>query len=132
MSQENVEVLRRSFEAWNRNDWSALMACHDPDVVVVAPAEWPEAEMTAGSDALRQQWEQAKAAWEEERVEVDEIRDLGDRVLVLYRWVARGRSSHVEVEHPVATLNTLRAGRIVRIEYFFDHSKALTAAGLRL
>jgi ketosteroid isomerase-like protein len=62
MSQENVEVLRRSFEAWNRNDSSTLMACHDPDVVVVAPAEWPEAEMAAASDALRQQWEQAKAS----------------------------------------------------------------------
>jgi hypothetical protein len=27
MPQENVEVLRRSFEAWNRNDWETLMAC---------------------------------------------------------------------------------------------------------
>lgn len=131
MSQRNVDVLRRSFEAWNRNDWDALMACHGPDVVVVAPAEWPEAEMAAGRDALRRQWEQAKAAWEEERVEVDELRDLGDTVLALYRWIARGRSSHVEVEHRVATLNTLRAGRIVRVEYFLDQSKAITAAERR-
>src|SRR5918994_1972082 len=132
MSQENVEVLRRSFEAWNRNDWETLMACHAPDVVAVPPAEWPEAETGTSRETLRHQFERAKAPWEEERVEVDEIRDLGDdRVLALYRWIARGRGSHVEVEHPVATLNTLRGGRIVRIEYFLDQSKALEAAGLR-
>ena len=131
MSQENVEIVRRGFEAWNRNDWETLMARYDPDVITVPPAEWPEAETGTNRDTLRHQFEQAKDPWEEERVEVDEIRDLGDRVLALYRWIARGSGSHVEVEHPVATLNTLRDGRIVRLEYFLDHSKALEAAGLR-
>jgi ketosteroid isomerase-like protein len=130
MSQANVEVLRRAFEAWNRNDWEALMACYAPDVIVVPPAEWPEAETGTSREALRHQFEQAKAAWEEEWVEVDEIRDLGNRILALYRWIGRGRSSHVEVEHPIATLHTLRGGRIVRLEYYLDPSKALEAARL--
>lgn len=131
MSQANEEVLRRSFDAWNRNDWETLMACHAADVIAVPPAEWPEAEVGTNRDALRRQFEQTKAPWEEERVEVDEIRDLGDNVLAVYRFIARGRGSHVEVEHPVATLNTLRDGKIVRIEYFLDPSAALEAAGLR-
>ena len=106
------------------------MACHARDVVAVPPAERHEAETGTSRNTLRRQFERTKAPWEEERVEVDEIRDLGDRVLAVYRWIARGRGSHVEVEHPVATLNTLRGGRIVRIEYFLDRSKALEAAGL--
>ena len=124
-------MLRRSFEAWNRNDWDTLMTCYSPDVVLVPPAEWPDVETSTTRDALRHQFEQAKAEWEEERVEVDELRDLGDSVLALYRWIGRGRASHVEVEHAVATLHTFRGGRIARIEYFLDQSKALEAAGLR-
>ena len=60
MPQENVEVLRSSFEAWNRNDWETLMACHAPDVVAVPPAEWPEAETGTSRDTLRHQFERAK------------------------------------------------------------------------
>ena len=130
MSEQEVELLRRSFEAWNRNDWDTLMACHASDVIAVPPAEWPEAETVTSRDTLRHQFEQTKGPWEEERVEVDELRDLGGQVLALYRWIARGRGSHVVVEHPVATLNTVRGGKIVRIEYFLDQSKALEAAGL--
>lgn len=127
MPEENVEVLRRAFEAWNRNDWQALMACYAPDVVTVPPTEWPEAETGTSRETLRRQFEEAKAPWEEEHVEVDEIHDLGDRVLALYRWIGRGKGSHAEVEHPIATLHTLRDGRIVRIEYFLDQSEALRA-----
>src|SRR5215207_5876221 len=67
MSQKNVEVLRRSFEAWNRNYWETLMACHAPDVIAVPPAEWPEAETGRSRDTLRHQFERTKAPWEEGR-----------------------------------------------------------------
>jgi len=132
MSQENVEIVRRGFEAWNRNDWDTLMAVFAPDVVAIAPAEWPEPEIGTGREALRDQFERLESPWEEQRIEVDDIRDLGDRVLVLFRWIARGIGSHVEVEHPAAVLDTLRDGSVVRVEFFFeDQSRALEAAGLR-
>ena len=44
MSQENVEIVRRALQAWNRNDWETLMASYAPDVIAVPPPEWPEAE----------------------------------------------------------------------------------------
>ena len=131
MSQENVEVLRRAFEAWNRNDWQSLMDCYDRDVITVPPAEWPEAVTGTNRETLRHQFEEAKAPWEKERIEVDEIRDLGDRALALYRWIASGSGSHLEVEHFIATLHTFSGGRIVRLEYFLDRTRALEAAGLR-
>ena len=131
MSRENVEVIRRGVEAWNRNDWPPLMAGFASNVIAVPPTEWPEAEVGRGRDALRRQFEWMKSAWEEERIEVDEYRDLGDGVLVLFRWIARGKGSHVAVEHPAAALFRLRDGQVVRVEYFFeDQSKALEVAGL--
>ena len=130
MSRENVEIVRRATEAWNRDDWEALMALYDDDVVIVAPEEWPEAGTFSGRDAVREQFARLKDSWEEERIEQDELLDLGERVLALNRWVARGKGSGIEVETPGGNLLTLRDGRIVRIEFFTNQSKAREAAGL--
>ena len=131
MSEENVEVIRRGFEAWNRNDFETLMADYAPDVVVVPPAEWPEGSMLTGRDDARAEYERMKTSWEEERIEVDELRDLGERVLALFRWCGRGKGSRVEVEHLAAAIYDMRGGMIVRAEFFFeDRPKALEAAGL--
>ena len=53
-----------------------------------------------------------------------------DRVLVLDRQTARGRSSSVTVEHELGWLFTLRDGRIVRFAGYWDRAQAMRAAGL--
>ena len=130
MSAENVEVVRRAAEAWNRDDLDAVMALYAEDVVAVAPAEWPEAGTFSGRDAVREQFARLKDSWEEERIEQDELIDLGDRVLALDRWVGKGKGSGLELERPGGTLITLRGGKIVRIEFYSDQSEAREAAGL--
>lgn len=130
MSQENVELMRRAHEAWNRNDWVTLERCHDPDVIVVAPDGWPEGEGARGWEETRRQYERLKDAWEVERNEIDEIREIDDRVLVRHRWITSGRASGVEQELPMANVATVEHGRIVEIRYFLDPAQALEAAGL--
>ena len=130
MSEENVEITRRGIGAWNRGDWDALWALGGGDIVIVAPEEWPEAGTVSGREAVEAQFERLKESWEEERVEIDELIDAGDRVLCLYRWVVRGKGSGVELEMPMANLFTVRGGSVVRIEFFTDQPKALEAAGL--
>ena len=130
MSQENVEIVLRATEAWNRDDWEALMACYDEDAVIVAPKEWPEAGTFSGRRAVRDQFARLKDSWEEERIEQDELLDLGDRVLALNRWVVKGKGSGVDVQVPGGNLITLRGGRITRIEFFMDQGEAREAAGL--
>ena len=129
--QENVEIVRRATEAWNRDDWDALRALYDDDVVIVAPEEWPEAGTFSGWAVVREQFERLKESWEEERIEQDELLDLGDRVLALDRWVARGKGSGLEIETHGGNLLTLRGGKIARIEFFLDRSEARRAAGLQ-
>jgi hypothetical protein len=74
MSEENVDVVRRSFDAWNQTDWEQLQAIYAPDVIVVAPPEWPEPEGARGWEEWRLQIERLKESWEVEWLEVDEIR----------------------------------------------------------
>jgi ketosteroid isomerase-like protein len=70
------------------------------------------------------------AAWDELRLESGEVIDCGEKLVVLLQARVRGRGSGVEVERPFAQVTTLRDGMAVRIENFWDHAKALEAAGL--
>jgi ketosteroid isomerase-like protein len=130
MSEGNEEIIRRSFEAWNRDDWDALESFYDPAVEGVGPKEWPETGILEGYEAVRAQFTRNKDSWEEEHVEIDEIRETRpELVLARIRWVTKGKESGIPFESPVTILFRLRRGRIVRLEYYFDHADALEAAG---
>ena len=60
-----------------------------------------------------------------------DIRDLGDRVLVLGHVRGRGRVSGAEVDDRWAWIVELREGRAASLRGFLDHLEALEAAGLR-
>jgi ketosteroid isomerase-like protein len=131
MSQENVEVLQRSLDAWNRTNWEGLQAIYAPDVVVIAPREWPEAEGAQGWEEWRVQIERLKESWDVERLETDEIRPLPDgRVFARFRWVASGRASGAPTAIPMASVSVIKDGQIKRIEFFLNFDEALEAAGL--
>ena len=127
MSPGNADVLRRSFDAWNAGDMDALRELFDPDVVMHAPAGWPEPGPEIGRDAVMRQFERLRDAWESDSVEiVGDFVELGDQVLVriLWRTVGHGPESPVEFTQRV----TIRDGLIVRNEYHWDHEEALEAA----
>ena len=129
MSQENVEVLRAFFAAWNAGDMGALRELHDPSAIMHAPAGWPEPGPEIGRDAIMRQFERLRTAWEADWVEpIGDFIDAGDRALVRLVWhtAGRGLRSHVEVTH----VATVREGKIVCNEYFWDHAEALKAVGL--
>jgi ketosteroid isomerase-like protein len=132
MSEENVEVVRRSLDAWNRTDWEQLQAIYAPDVIVVAPREWPEAEGASGWEEWRLQIERLKESWEVERLEPDEIRALPDgRVFARFVWVASGRASGTPTGVSMASVSVIEGGQIKRIEFFLNLNAALESAGLR-
>jgi ketosteroid isomerase-like protein len=63
-------------------------------------------------------------------VEDVEFRDLGDRVLVLYRLHVRGRDSDLEIDQPAGAVYELRDGKIVRARSYLTRREALEAAGV--
>ncbi|MFN2612637.1 MAG: nuclear transport factor 2 family protein [Solirubrobacterales bacterium] len=131
MSNENVDAVRRSFEAWNKNEWATLEELYHPGAVAVAPAGWLEMGPFNGFEEVRAQFARIKDSWDEEHVEIDSLRDVGpDKVLALIRWVAKGRGSGIAFETPMTELLTVRGGTIARVEFYLDHGEALKAAGL--
>jgi ketosteroid isomerase-like protein len=128
MSQQNVEIARRNNEAFRRADWEALTASLDPHVLLRTDPRWPEQYVygqAAAIDFYRSGWESLGPD-----ARIEEIEDLGDRLLIRLRWVTRGRQSGLETDLRWSEVVTYRDGRSVFIEYFLDHEQARKAVGL--
>ena len=129
MSQENVEVVRGVFEAWNAGDMDALRAFLDPDVVQRNPEGWPEPGPLVGCEAVMRNWEQARELFERDTVQpISDFIDTGDRVVVRMTWRGAGRGPEAHLEWTLVV--TLRKRRAVLQEFFWDHTEALEAVGL--
>jgi len=131
MTMENLEIVRRMYERREAGDMH-VGEFVDPDIVFVRiGSEAPDfAGEWHGLDGLRQATVEYLNVWEDYRFEVEEMIDLGDRVLILERQTARGRRSGAETSQDVGTLLTLRDGKIVRWEYYWDRPEAVKAAGI--
>src|SRR5260370_34246850 len=98
MSQENVDVVRRAYEAWNRGDLGAAYEFLDPDVEVSAPANFPEAGTFHGRDEMKR-WvqEHLLPILEDLPVGAERFLDAGDRAVGCVRYFGRGRGTGIEV-----------------------------------
>ena len=129
MSQENVELTRAFFEAWNAGDMNAVRESYDPHVVVRYADGWPEgSEPIMGREAVMRQWEQQREAFDADTLELIETIDLGDRVVVRFIWRAIGSGPDLNIE--VTSVATVRKGKTILVEYFWDHAEALETLGL--
>jgi len=124
MSQENVEVVRAAFEAWNRNDFDAWIQYFDPEV------EWSALlEEFRGHAGIRQAWQSFKVDLQL-KARYDDIRDLGDSVLALGELTGTGRITGLNLSNEIAQLATFRDGRILSFHDFPSHAEALERVGL--
>ena len=133
MSQQNVEVVRRMFDAFNRGDVETVVAAFDEGCRLHEPPEMPDtpAEGFRGHEGIRELWSLWRTDVEDFWIETDEIRDLRDeRVLHLAHMRFRGRASGITVESQLALVATLRDGKIVRSDDYLSHDEALKAVGL--
>jgi ketosteroid isomerase-like protein len=129
MSQENVEVVRKLIEAWNAEDMNAFRELYDPEIIMRPPERWPEPGPFVGRDAVMREWHQTRETWDADTVEpISDFIDAGDRVVVrqVWRGIGQGPESNIETTQ----VTTVRKGRIVYQEFFWDHQQALEAAGL--
>ena len=131
MEPKPVEIIRDFYAARDRQDWARVAAHFDDDIVlVVAPDVSTESGTFRGREDVNGwfgRWFDAFAS--DYKLKVEDMRDLGDRVLVVQRHEGRGRRSGVRVEMKNASLFWLRAGRIERIEIHGGPDEALEANG---
>jgi ketosteroid isomerase-like protein len=132
MSEENVEVVRQVFEAFNRRDWTAWESHHHADVEWSDPPELPDGGVHHGVAAIHRFVDELLETGDQWHVEVDDIETVGsDRVLMRGRSVLVGRASRIPMEDALFQLFDLDEGRVRRVQTFRSSAEALEAAGLR-
>lgn len=130
MSDENVELVRRYYEAMNRGDEEAVRELLTADFVTDTSRRPVEPGILHGREESMVAAAQVREAWEELVVEPAELIPADDRVLAIVDNRARGRSSGASVESRTAQLWTIRDGKLARFEYFGTPAEARAAIGL--
>ena len=130
MSQENVEIVRQSLDAYSRRDVEALRALNVAEMELDWSAShgWLAGVYRGFDEALRF-YEGYYEAWERISIEVDAYIDAGDSVVVPNVAHQRGRDG-IEVSARSTLVFTLADGKITRIRLYQELAPALKAVGL--
>jgi ketosteroid isomerase-like protein len=134
MSQENVEIVRRVIDAWNRRDLKDLLAISDPEGEYVNSPTAIEPGTKRGRDevaaVVREQWELLTDG----RTEIDRLYDRGEEIIALGRLSRRMPGSDARLEDRSLVSYKIRSGKLVRTEVLGfgrdEVQSALEAAGL--
>jgi ketosteroid isomerase-like protein len=129
MSQENVEVVQAALAAWNAGDEAALRELFDPEVITRPAEGWPEPGPFVGREATMRELEWLRGTWDRDTVEpVTDFVAVAERVVVRAVWHGAGHGPESAFE--TTQVYTLRNGKIIGVEFFWDHAEALEAVGL--
>jgi ketosteroid isomerase-like protein len=129
MSQENVELVKRMLALFHAGDAEGALACFSEDVVTEMPGR-PDVTGGRGREALGRLIGSWVGAWEDWKEEVEEVRDLGDRVMVISTQRGRGKDTGIEVAYQYAALYEVRDAEISGMGLYSAPAEALKAAGL--
>ena len=134
MSQENVEIVRAAFAAWNAGDLDTVFAFYHPEIVYHPRADEPDPSPHLGRDAYEQLIYGFIDSFSEVTFEVLEWIDVGDRVIAstVLHVVLRGQgsASAAGVSDTYVFVYKLRDGLVVEGWEYRTKQEALEAAGL--
>jgi ketosteroid isomerase-like protein len=131
MSQENVELMRQAYEAWNRGEPDWLLNHMTEDFEFSAGLGFSDIDAVyRGKEGWRNFIEIWHDAWAEITVRVERIEDQEDRLVALLIFDGRGRGSGVEVSLRVGQVATVRGAKVSKLVSTPSWSEALEAVGL--
>ena len=126
-----MEIVRRTYDAFNRRDWDAAFRYLDPDVEFTTPARGPVAGTYRGREEIQGFLEEMYTAFEARAVEPEETFESGEQqVAVVVKRRLRPKGSSAKIEARTGALWTIRDGMVASIRVFPKPEEALEAAGL--
>jgi ketosteroid isomerase-like protein len=130
MSQEDVEVVRGIYDAFNRGDAGALVEASDPEVSIEDHGV-PDGKSYHGQSGVLNFLSFQAESFRGQRVEAQEVIGTGGTLLVVVRLSVEGASSGVPVATEFAHVWELHAGKVRRLRVYRSKADALEAAGVR-
>ena len=129
MSQENVEIVKAWCDAYNREDWDAMLKDAAPGFEVDLSRAVGPWRGVFGLDQIRRAWGEFFETWESGWLEPHEFIEAGDLVVVPSTVHLKGRGG-IEVSASATSVWTIRNGAIERMVMYQEREDALEAVGL--
>ena len=131
VGREQIEIVKRALDAWNRGDVDAMVVDTAPDSEYAIAEQNPNARLLRGreeiADYLRDWLDTVNGL----HYEIDELRDAGDAVVVLGTMTGRvGSDDGPELTADLGFVLRFEGNVVVRTEEYLDLPDALAAAGL--
>jgi ketosteroid isomerase-like protein len=131
VSNANVEIVQAAFRAFERGEMEGVLDLCDENIEIIQAAELPGvSRLQHGHAGVLEAFAIWPEQWDEFRIDILRVADIGDRVLVTTMQRGRGKLSGVEVETRFTFLFSVRAGKIAEWRIFVREEEALEAAGL--
>jgi ketosteroid isomerase-like protein len=128
MSQDNLEIVRRSFETFNARDVEGLVSLCAEECEFLPLRAQLEGIVYRGHQGVRQFVRDMDEDWEAFRIDPLEFHERWERVAVIGQIGALGQSG-VEIDSTAGFVFELSQGRIRRITSHSDPEAALEAVG---
>jgi len=130
MSQENVEVVRRAFENFNRRDIAAAADAFAPDAEWVPYLAALEEEIYRGRDEIERMWREVLRDLSDFQIElVDVVAEAADAAVVKVDFIGMGRASGADIRTTVYQAASFGDGKVVSVQGFRTAAEALGAVG---
>ena len=134
MTQDNVDLVRRSFQALAHGDFEAAFADHDPNTEWRTASDEPDSQTYRGIEGLWRLVATLAEPWENRfdgSVQLNELQAHGPWVIVPWRGRLHGRGSGLELEVFETCAVLVRAGKIARVEEYRTTEEAVQAVRAR-
>ena len=130
MSLENVALVRRLYDVWQKDGFGVVPSLMDPDIEYVNPPYAVEPGTRRGYEEFAVAARNIRNVYPTRRFEPLEFYEAHDRVAVRVRVLARGVGSKVEVDVERGYVFEVRDEKVVRFAWFNEPREALKAVGL--
>ena len=131
MSQENVEIVRAYYSAWNAGGLDAARGFWSHDFEWQDAPEMPDAGSYKGVESAAAHFQDLNEVLGTMKVEVHRLLPVGDEVFVSLRVHLDAPRGGLPIDGVIHETIRIEEGKIVRIRLFLDEHEALEAAGLQ-
>jgi ketosteroid isomerase-like protein len=130
MSEENVELVRRAYEAWNEGGAEAAKQFWAEDIEFHDPPDLPDSRVVSGRDAVAAYLMHQTEAVGNWKLNIVDARERGECVVVRIELTVHGTSSGLDVPGELMQVVEVANAKVQRVRGFFSWEEALEAAGL--
>ena len=128
MSQANVELVRTIYDRFRAGDTDGALALQHPEIEIHDRPQGPDPQVYHGHEGVLEALRISREAFESLDVVPEDFLEVGDRVVVVFRFQGTGRESGVPIDEQLAHVWTIRSGKAVRIVVHSGRDEALSGA----